>query len=183
MEVVAVSVSAVREVDRIGKTWRTAIFKEPVDGRRRVGRLTVEGDAQANLEVHGGPEQAVYAYPAEHYAAWAADLEGKEFPWGTIGENLTIRGLLEEEVRAGDRLLIGSTELVVTKPRQPCATFAMKMDDPGVVKRMLETGRCGWYLSVAREGELGAGDAIEHVAGDGTEPTIAEVFARIAHRS
>jgi MOSC domain-containing protein YiiM len=179
MEVISVNVSEVREVGRNGRTWRTAIFKEPVDGRRRVGKLTVEGDAQANLEVHGGPEQAVYAYPAEHYPEWSQDSAGREFGWGTFGENLTVRGLSEADVRPGDRLRIGTTELVVTKPRQPCATFAMKMGDPGVVKRMLETGRCGWYLSVAIEGEIGAGDAIELVPGDGDGPTIAEMFARI----
>ena len=179
MEVVSVSVSAVREVERNGKTWRTAIFKEPVEGRRRIGRLTVEGDAQANLDVHGGPQQAVYAYPAEHYPAWSEDHAGQEFPWGSFGENLTVRGLLETDVRPGDRLRIGTTELVVTKPRQPCATFAMKMGDPGAVKRMLQTGRCGWYLSVAREGDIGAGDSVEHIPGDGSEPTIAEVFARL----
>ena len=129
--------------------------------------------------MHGGPNQAVYVYPAEHYPEWSEDYDVREFPWGSFGENLTVRGLREEDVRPGDRLRIGTTELVVTKPRQPCATFAMKMDDVRAVRRMLETGRCGWYLSVAREGEIGAGDAIEHVSGDGSEPTIAEVFARL----
>ncbi|MEZ5064152.1 MAG: MOSC domain-containing protein [bacterium] len=184
MRLRSVNVSPVREFEKDGKVWRTAIYKEPVEGRRHVGRLSVDGDEQANLQVHGGPEKAVYAYPFEHYADWSNDYDGQSFPPGHFGENLTLEGLSEHEVRAGDRLRIGTAEFVVTTPRQPCAKFAMKMGGPEAVRRMWETGRCGFYLSVASEGEIGAGDLVEHSPGnDPKAPTIAAVFAAKAPKT
>jgi MOSC domain-containing protein YiiM len=177
-ELLSVNVGKPRRVEHGGRTLETAIFKSPVEGRRRVGRLNVDGDAQADLKHHGGPEQAVYAYPVEHYPAWSADLGGRDLGFGTFGENLTVRGLLEDEVRVGDRLRVGSTELVVTNPRIPCAKFAMRLEYPEAPKRMFETGRCGFYLSVAVEGDVGAGDGIRLLRRDPDAPTIREVFRK-----
>ena len=102
--------------------WRrrqvsTGIFKSPVDHPLRVRQLNVEGDGQADLSVHGGPDKAIYAYPVEHYAWWQAQLGISELPWGQFGENFTTSGLLETDVHIGDRFRIGTAEVVVTQPR------------------------------------------------------------------
>jgi hypothetical protein len=114
-------------------------------------------------------------YPSEHYAFWRTELPGTELPWGAFGENLTIEGLVEEQVRIGDRLRVGSAELVVTRPRKPCFKLGIRLGRKDIVARFRASGRSGFYLSVAREGELRAGDAIAHVE-RGNGPTIREVL-------
>ncbi len=129
MRIVSVNVGQPREiVDANGRTVLTSIFKSPVgDGAVRVRELNVDGDRQSDLVKHGGPLRAVYIYPSEHYAFWRTELPGAELPWGAFGENLTIEGLLESEVRVGDRLRVGSTELIVTRPRKPCFKLAIRL--------------------------------------------------------
>ena len=120
MKIVSVNVGLPREVTWQGKVVTTGIFKEPVDGAVMMRTLNLDGDAQADLTVHGGPSKAVYAYPSEHYGYWRRDLPGVDLPWGMFGENLTSEGLLEEAVYIGDRFRIGGTEVMVTEPRMPC---------------------------------------------------------------
>ena len=141
----------------------------------RVARLNIEGDQQSDLSVHGGPEKAVYAYPAEHYAFWRIELPDAELTRGAFGENLTTEGLLEDEVCIGDRYRIGTTELVVTQPRTPCYKLGIRFGRSDMVKRFQHSGRSGFYLAVVREGEVGAGDAIERIARDDRGLTVANV--------
>jgi len=174
---IAVSVGRPREVQWQGETVMTSIFKAPVPGRVRVRRLNIEGDEQSDLEVHGGEEKAVYAYPAEHYAFWREQLPGVALPWGVFGENLTVEGLMEEHVHVGDRFRAGTAEFQVTDPRMPCYKLALRFNRPDMVKRFLKSGRTGFYLAVPMEGEIGAGDAIERVGDDPRGVSIAAVVA------
>src|SRR5512135_3172485 len=104
MKLVSVNVRLPREVTWEGKTVKTGIFKEPVPGRIALRYLNLDGDGQADLAAHGGPDKAVYAYPSEHYVYWRAELPGIPLPWGAFGENLTTDGLREEEINIGDQL-------------------------------------------------------------------------------
>jgi MOSC domain-containing protein YiiM len=148
----------------------------PVDqGRRlRVTTLNVEGDAQSDLTVHGGVDKAVYVYPSEHYEPWRQELPGIDLPWAVFGENLTTEGLLED-VRIGDRFRIGSAEFVVTQPRLPCYKLGIRFGRPDILKRMLQSGRTGFYCAVTTEGEVGPGDAIERIARATEGLTVADV--------
>jgi MOSC domain-containing protein YiiM len=110
MRVVSLSVGLPQEVEWHGQTVRTSIFKTPTDRRLRVTTLDFEGDEQSDLSVHGGVDKAVYAYPSEHYAYWREELPDMDLPWGFFGENLTIEGLLEENVRIGDRFRLAALE-------------------------------------------------------------------------
>ncbi len=162
-KVISVNVGGVRQVAWKGRTVATGIFKTPVEGPVRARGVNLEGDDQADRTVHGGPDKAVYAFPAEHYPAWREAFPSIEMPWGAFGENLTTRGLLEQDVRVGDRFRVGTVELTVTQPRMPCFKFAIRMGDPRVLRHMIETGHTGFYFTISREGELQAGDAIEHL--------------------
>lgn len=175
MKLVSVNVGRPREVDFQGRRVSTGIFKQPVSGRVRLRRLNLDGDAQADLSVHGGPDKAVYAYPVEHYDYWRRELAGRDLPWGMFGENFTTQGLREEDVRIGDRFRIGSAELVVTQPRLPCYKLGVKFGDRGMVKRFLASRRTGFYLAVAQEGEAGAGDAIELLERNANSISVADV--------
>lgn len=175
MRVISLNISMPRTVVHDGAPIRTGIFKEPSAGPRQVRRLGIDGDGQADLRVHGGPDQAVYIYPAEHYRHWQTELGREHLPFGQFGENLTTEGLDEARVRVGDRLRIGSALLQVTHPRLPCSKLAMRMEaGRGFVKRFQQSGRVGFYLRVVEEGEIAAGDRIEVIATAEPTVTIAE---------
>ena len=175
MRVVSLNVGLPQEIEWRGQSVRTSIFKTPRDGRLRVTALNIEGDEQSDLSVHGGLDKAVYTYPSEHYSFWRRELPQIDFPWGAFGENLTIEGLLEEDVRIGDRLRVGSAEFIVTQPRMPCFKLGIRFGRPDIVKRFLRSGRTGFYFAVTLEGEVGAGDSIEIRARAEGGLTVADV--------
>jgi MOSC domain-containing protein YiiM len=151
--------------------------KEPVAGRVRVLRTGLEGDGVGDPRVHGGPCKTVYAYPEEHYEYWRRERPELAFAPGAFGENLTVAGILEMAVGPGDTLRIGTARLVVTQPRFPCFKLGLRHDRPRLVKEFARSGRSGFYLSVEQEGELGAGDPIDHRPAPGERPTIRAMFA------
>jgi MOSC domain-containing protein YiiM len=175
MQLVSLNVGLPREVLLQGQQVKTGIFKTPVQGRVWLRRLNFEGDQQADLSVHGGPDKAVYAYPTEHYEYWRRELPGMELPWGMFGENLTTEGLLEGSVRIGDRFRIGSAEVVATQPRLPCYKLGIKFGRADMVKRFAASRRTGFYFSVAHEGDVAPGDAIELLDRDETSLTVADI--------
>lgn len=176
MGVISVNVGLPREVEWKGRTIRTAIFKEPVQGSITLRRLNFDGDRQADLTVHGGPEKAVYVYPAEHYRLWQEELPGTELPWGMFGENLTVFGMSESAVSIGDRLRIGTAELVVTQPWVPCYKLNVRFGRPDMTKRFYLAGRTGFYVAVAREGEVATGDGIVVLERESHRVTVADIY-------
>lgn len=175
MKLVSINVGLPREVEWKGRAVTTGIFKAPVAGRIRVGKLNLDGDRQADLSVHGGTEKAVYAYPSEHYDYWRKELFGRELPWGMFGENLTVEGLKEDQVNIGDQFKVGSALFMVTQPRMPCYKLAVRFNSDDIIKRFLESRRTGLYLSVIEEGEVGAGDEVELVSRAGHGITVADI--------
>jgi len=181
MELISINVGRPRTVEWKGKSVRTGIFKSPLPtggGRVRVDRLNVAGDEQADPDVHGGVDKAVYVYPSEHYGPWGEELPGVELPWGAFGENLTTcgDGLLETAVRIGDRLRVGGVELVVTQPRLPCYKLGIRLGRDDVIRRFVETARSGFYCAVEREGEIGAGDPVALAGRNEAAPSVDQVF-------
>jgi MOSC domain-containing protein YiiM len=175
MQLVSLNVGLPREVLWQGQQIKTGIFKNPVQGRVWLRKLNFEGDQQADLSVHGGPDKAVYAYPAEHYEYWRRELPGMELPWGMFGENLTTEGLLEGSLRIGDRFRIGSAEVVVTQPRLPCYKLGIKFGRADMVKRFAASRRTGFYFSVAQEGDVAPSDVIELLDRDEANLTVADI--------
>lgn len=175
MKVVSVNVGLPREVVWHGRSVITGIFKQPVQGRIALRKLNLDGDRQADLSVHGGEYKAVYCYPIAHYEYWKKELSGRELPLGMFGENFTTDGLLEDSVHLGDRLSVGSAEMVVTQPRLPCYKLGVRFQADDMVKRFLASGRTGFYLAVIREGEVGAGDEIKVTAKEPNAVPVAEI--------
>ena len=180
MKIVSINVGLPREVAWRGSNVTTGIYKQPIDiningGRVALRTLNLDGDRQADLTVHGGPNKAVYCYPREHYDYWKRELPGRELPVAVFGENFTTDGLLENSVHLGDRFSVGSAEVVVTQPRLPCYKLGVRFQSEEMVKRFLASGRSGFYLAVTREGEVGAGDEIAVLARDPNAVSIAEI--------
>jgi len=168
----SVNVGSPRPIERkSGEITTSAIWKEPVSGRVAVRGVNVAGDDQADRTVHGGPDQAVYAYAAEDTEWWSAQL-GRPLGPGNWGENLTVRGLHVTGALVGERWRIGTTLLEVSSPRIPCWKLAKKMGDPRFIKRFAAAGRPGAYLRIVEEGELAAGDPIELVERPGHDVSV-----------
>jgi MOSC domain-containing protein YiiM len=163
MELISINVGRPREVSWQGKTVLTAIFKSPVEGPIKLRTLNLEGDGQADLSVHGGPNKAAYIYPAEHYEFWRGELSDMELTWGHFGENFTTQGLLEENVQIGDTFRVGSALVKVTEPRMPCYKLGIRFGRVDMVKRFLASRRTGFYLTVLEEGTVQAGDTFAYV--------------------
>lgn len=155
----------------------SAIAKTAVDGRRAVRWLGVDGDAQADLTVHGGPDKAIHHYPRDHYPYWQdalGDLPVLNAP-GAFGENISTSGLTESEACIGDRYRLGTALVEIAQGRQPCWKQAHRLGNAGVVAVMVRSGRSGWYYRVIEEGAVAAGDALELVAQPHPEWTVERV--------
>lgn len=190
---VSVNTGVVRHAVIAGRRVATAFVKQPVDGSLDVGPLGLAGDEQADPTVHGGTAKALYAFPSEHYPFWRAqrrsarpdDLDAP-LPWGAFGENLTLTGVVETDLWIGDRLVFAAAnatpgcELVVTEPRLPCFKFNAAMGWPQAARCMVQSTRCGWYLSVASPGRLQAGMAFMLLPGPRQMPLLALLRSRAA---
>ena len=187
MRAVSVNCSLARPITIADRSVMTGIGKRAVTGPVEVRLLGLEGDEQADLTVHGGLGKAVYAYPGEHYPFWQtvraqarAAAWGEAMPPGMLGENLTLAGLLEDQVWIGDVLRFPGCELAVSEPRFPCFKFNAAMGFKQASKMMVANAWCGFYLAVRQPGVLTAGDAFELIPGP-REVGIAELFrARVA---
>jgi ferredoxin-NADP reductase/MOSC domain-containing protein YiiM len=164
MRLLSVNVGLPQDVLWGGRTVRTAFFKSPVDGRRMVRRLNVEGDGQADLVGHGGEHRAVYVYDRSAYEHWSEFLGRDDLVPGIFGENFTVEGMPDDEVCVGDRYRIGGAVFEVTQPRVTCFKLGMRLEEPRLPALFYTHGRPGFYLRVLEEGEVGAGDAIERIA-------------------
>lgn len=159
------------------KTVHTGIWKEPVQGRRSVRRLNIDGDGQGDLAGHGGEQRAVMAYQIDSYRYWERYF-GRTFPtYGQFGENLTVDGLPDSEVCIGDRYQIGGALLEVTQPRVTCYRVGLRMDEPLMASLLVAHHRPGFYLRVLQEGDIGAGDEIVKVSTGPEQMTVAEIDA------
>jgi MOSC domain-containing protein YiiM len=174
MEVVSVSVGRPQDLTEHEKTVKSAINKQKITSRVYLSNLNFEGDEQADLVHHGGPDKAVCAYPIEHYAYWEETLNIKLPPQAAFGENLTLRGLTEEEVRIGDTFRIGEAVLQVCQPRIPCGKINMRHCVPKFSQKMKETGYTGFYLRVLQEGYVDPKPEIERLE-RGKGLTIAKI--------
>lgn len=159
----SVNVAKMRLIQLSGQTVKTGIYKYPAEGRHEVRDEQVGADRQADYEVHGGPDKAVYAYADEDYRWWASELApgGPAVEPGLFGENLTTSGLDLSHAEVGSRWRVGSAVLEVSEPRLPCSKLAYRMEDTRFVKRFAQANRPGAYLRIAEPGEIGAGDEIE----------------------
>ena len=174
--VLSVNVGLPRDISWKGRTVHTGIWKEPVAGRCKVGRLNLEGDGQGDLAGHGGEQRAVYVYQIESHRHWEQQLQ-TSFVLGQFGENLTVEALPDDTVCVGDRYQIGSALFEVTQPRVTCYRLGIRTNEPRMAAMLTSSGRPGFYFRVLREGEVGAGDEIVKVGEAKERMTVAEINA------
>src|SRR5271166_2996995 len=173
----SVNVGLPRDIVWRGMTVHTGVWKDPVQGRCRVGRLNLNGDGQGDLAGHGGEHRAVFVYQIESYRYWQEQLGRTDFVYGQFGENFTVEGLPDDGVYIGDRYRIGSALFEVTQPRVTCYRIGIRMNEPRMPALLTSSGRPGFYLRVLKEGEVGAGDEIVKVEEGEARISVAEVNA------
>lgn len=178
MRVLSVNVGPIRDVPWRGELVRTAIWKHPVQGRVALRGVNLDGDDQADRQVHGGRDKAVYAYAHEDYDAWQEGYGIATAP-GLFGENLTVEGIDLRQSIVGERWEVGSAILEVAQPRLPCFKLGIRMNDPRFPKRFQTEGRMGAYFRILREGDVGAGDAIEIVSRPEHGVTLADMVGAL----
>ena len=174
---ISVNVGLPRDLAWKGRTVHTAIWKEPVRGRCRVGQLNLEGDGQGDLAGHGGEQRAVFLYQIESYRYWQEQLGRADFVHGQFGENFTIEGLPDDAVCIGDRFRIGSALFEISQPRVTCYRVGIRMNEPRMPALLTSSGRPGFYFRVLQTGEVGAGDDIVKVGEAAERMTVAEINA------
>ncbi len=173
----SLNVGLPRDVAWQGRTVHTAIWKEPVQGRRMVRRLNIDGDGQGDLAGHGGERRAVFVYQIESYRYWQTQLGRTDFNYGQFCENFTVEGLHDDEVCIGDRYRIGSALFEVTQPRVTCYRVGIRMNEPKMAALLVSHDRPGFYFRVLEEGEVEAGDEIVRVMQGPEGMTVVEVNA------
>ncbi len=173
----SVNVGLPRDIEWKGRTVHTGVWKDPVRGRSRVGRLNLEGDGQGDLAGHGGEQRALFVYQIESYRYWQQHLQRTGLVHGQFGENFTIEGLPDDVVCIGDRFQIGSALFEVTQPRVTCYRVGIRMNEPRMPALLTSSGRPGFYFRVLQEGEVGAGDEIVKVGEAHERMTVAEINA------
>src|SRR5215467_3436097 len=173
----SVNVGLPRDIDWRGRSVHTGIWKDPVSGRCRVGRLNLEGDGQGDLAGHGGEQRAVFVYQIESYRHWQEQLKRTDFVYGQFGENFTIKGLPDDAVCIGDRYQIGRAVFEVTQPRVTCYRVGIRMNEPRMAALLTSSGRPGFSLRVLEEGEVGAGDEIVKVGEARERMSVADTNA------
>lgn len=173
--VLSVNVGGAREFEYHGRPARSAIWKSPVTGRLAARGVNLAGDDQADREVHGGPDKAIYAYAIEDTRWWESQI-GRALTYGEFGENLTTQGIELNQALVGERWQIGTVMVEVSEPRVPCWRLAVRMNDPLFPRRFSEALRPGTYLRIVEEGELGAGDEVRLVSKPDHTLTIRDVF-------
>jgi ferredoxin-NADP reductase/MOSC domain-containing protein YiiM len=177
VRLLSVNVGLPRDIAWKGRTVHTGIWKTPVGGRCRVGRLNLDGDGQGDLAGHGGEQRAVFVYQIESYRYWQDQLKRTDFVHGQFGENFTIEGLLDDAVCIGDRYQIGSGLFEITAPRVTCYRVGIRMNEPRMPALLTSSGRPGFYFRVLQEGEVGTGDEIVKVGEAKERMTVAEINA------
>ena len=175
MKLISVNVGLPRLVTSNDEPISTGIFKEPVAGRIALRTLNLDGDRQADLSVHGGPNKAVYAYPSEHYEFWKRELPEMDLPWGMFGENFTTAGLSEAELNIGDKFSVGTAQLMITEPRMPCYKLGVRFGRNDIIKRFLVSERTGFYFAVLQEGEVGVGDDLKLIEKSKTSVRVSDI--------
>ena len=175
MKVLSINISEPKKITFNGKELITSIYKMPINKEVEVGQLGIEGDRQADLQVHGGYDKAVYAYSHSHYSHWSEIMKKSYEEFGLVGENLTIDNFDERDVFIGDEYKIGTTLLQVSQPRIPCYKIGIKMNSREFPKLFSQSGLLGSYMRVIEVGKMKIGDSVELSRRDDDSMSIFEI--------
>ncbi|WP_340155780.1 MOSC domain-containing protein [uncultured Winogradskyella sp.] len=158
------------------KEVTTGIYKKPTNGSIYLGKTDVKGDTVSNRKVHGGEFKACYLFSADQYRYWQELYPHLEWTFGMLGENLTVKGLDEQQLFIGDIYKLGNALVQITQPREPCFKFAYKFGSNAVLQQFINHGFSGTYVRVLEEGDLNIDDTFQLVEHQPNGITVFQLF-------
>ncbi|BDW91476.1 molybdenum cofactor biosynthesis protein [Flagellimonas marinaquae] len=159
-----------------GKETTTGIYKFPVDQPILLESTDVKGDSVIDRKHHGGIYKAAYLFSADRYAYWKEKYPDLEWNWGMFGENLTIQGLDESQIRIGSIYRLGTALVQITQPREPCYKLGIRFKDQNMIKQFIDQGFPGTYVRVLESGTVKTGDSMELSKASETPLTVQEFY-------
>ena len=176
MKVISTNLGEPTKIHWNGKQTLTGIYKYPVDQPIYLDTEDVQGDTVVDRKYHGGIYKACYLFSADHYDHWKAKYPHLEWDWGIFGENLTIQGLDETQLRIGSTYRLGTALVQISQPREPCYKLGIRFGDQGILKQFIDHGRPGTYIRVLEPGTVSKGDSMELVTASESPLTIAQFY-------
>lgn len=178
MKVISVNIGERKLVQWKQKSIETGIFKYPVHEAIHLGDQDVDGDAVVDRKYHGGIEKAAYIFSADHYPYWKKLYPELDWNWGMFGENITIEGLDEKKLTIGDLYALGTAQIEITSPREPCFKLGIRFNNQSILKAFIKVPHCGSYVKVIQKGKVAKGDKMQLIKkGDGL--TIADTYLNL----
>ena len=176
MKVISTNLGEPTKINWNGKQTLTGIYKYPVDQPIYLDTEDVQGDTVVDRKYHGGIYKACYLFSADHYDYWKAKYPQLEWDWGMFGENLTIQGLDESQLRIGSTYRLGTALVQISQPREPCYKLGIRFGDQEILKQFIDHGRPGTYIRVLEPGTVSKGDSMELVTASESPLTIAQFY-------
>lgn len=177
MKIISTNIAKPATIEWRGQTVETGIYKYAVEKPVFLGSEDVENDHVIDRRYHGGPDKACYLYSADHYAFWKNKYPDQDWLWGMFGENLTVGGLNESEIRIGDRFQIGEAVVQVSQPRQPCFKLGVRFGTQQIVDDFWMSSFPGVYVRVLTSGTVQAGDEMRLLSRNPESLTVSQVFS------
>ena len=177
MQIISANIAQPTTIIWRGQEVLTGIYKYGVDTPIFLNTEDVDNDHVLDRRYHGGADKACYLYSADHYPFWKMKYPAQYWSWGMFGENLTVSGLDESDIRIGDRFQIGGAVVQVSQPRQPCFKLGVRFGDQKVVDDFWNSPFPGVYVRVLQPGHVSKGDQIALLESNPESLSLSEVFS------
>lgn len=159
-----------------GKEEQTGIFKYPTTEKLFLTKSDVQKDTIINRVNHGGENKACYLFSADQYPFWKEKYPNHDWNWGMFGENLTVSGLDESQIRIGNIYKMGSALVQVSQPREPCYKLGIRFGTQQILKEFIDQNHPGTYVKIIEEGEVGIGDELQLIQQSENTLTVQEFY-------
>jgi MOSC domain-containing protein YiiM len=177
MKIISTNIAQPTTIAWMGQEIQTGIYKYPVITPIFLGLSDVDNDHVINRQYHGGIDKACYLYSSDHYPFWKNSYPNLDWNWGMLGENLTVSGLDESEIRIGDRFQIGNAIVQVSQPRQPCFKLGVRFGNQMVVDEFWASSFPGIYVRVLQTGSVKLGDEFVLLERNPESLSVSQVFS------
>ena len=179
MKIISLNIGKPQKIVVNGREEYTGYFKKAVSRPIFLGKEGVKDDSVVDKVHHGGYDKACYLYSYDHYNYWKNIYRDLEWDFGMFGENITVEGLNESEIKIGDVFSVGSAVVQVSQPRQPCHKLCFKFNTEKIMEDFTQSPYPGAYVRILKEGFVNIGDQFIKSDASGDSETVSEIFSML----